>query len=69
MLFTPPLRILRLSNSAVCRFGIDYMIWSDAWATAFGVAAIAFACTIYYTAKAWFGHRERMAQINQGKGP
>jgi len=33
------------------------MIWFDAWATAFGVASIAFACTIYYTAKAWFAYR------------
>jgi len=45
------------------------MIWFDAWATAFGVASIAFACTIYYTAKAWFAYRERMAQIAQGGEP
>jgi hypothetical protein len=39
------------------------------WAVAIAVASIAFAFAIYYTATAWFEHRERMAQIEMGVDP
>ena len=42
---------------------------ADSWATAVTIAAVAFACAIYYTATAWFAHRERMAKIQQGINP
>lgn len=39
------------------------------WAPAAAIASIAFACAIYYTSKAWFTHRERMAKIEKGIDP
>ena len=39
------------------------------WAGAAVLASIAFACAIYYTATAWFTHRERMAKIQMGMNP
>ena len=45
------------------------MTMDQAWAGAATVASIAFACAIYYTAAAWFEHRERMAKIQQGIDP
>jgi hypothetical protein len=36
------------------------------WAPALAIASVAMALTIYYTAKAWFAHRERMARIEKG---
>jgi hypothetical protein len=42
---------------------------AEAWATAAIFASIAFSLAIYYTAKSWFGHRERMAMIQQGINP
>jgi hypothetical protein len=39
------------------------------WATAVAVASVAFALAIYYTATAWFKHRERMAKIEHGIDP
>ncbi len=39
------------------------------WPVATAVAAIAFACAIYYTATEWFAHRERMAKIARGIDP
>jgi hypothetical protein len=39
---------------------------SEAWAGAAVVASIAFSCAIYYTAAAWFAHREQMARIERG---
>jgi len=42
---------------------------TDSWAAAVPMAAIAFACAIYFTATAWFAHRERMAKIQQGIDP
>jgi hypothetical protein len=39
------------------------------WSAAATVAAIALACAIYYTSKAWFTHRERMAKIEKGIDP
>lgn len=41
----------------------------EAWASAAAIAAIAFAISIYYTADAWFTHRERMAKIEKGIDP
>jgi hypothetical protein len=38
----------------------------EAWAGTVAVASIALACAVYYTATAWFEHRERMAKIQQG---
>jgi hypothetical protein len=38
-------------------------------ATAAVAAVIAVGCTIYYTANAWFAHRERMAKIEKGIDP
>jgi hypothetical protein len=45
------------------------MTMDNAWAGAAAVASIALACAIYYTATAWFEHRERMAKIQQGIDP
>jgi hypothetical protein len=42
---------------------------SEAWAGTAAVASIAFAIAIYYTAEAWFTHRERMAKIEKGIDP
>ncbi len=42
---------------------------TDSWAATAAVAVIALACAIYYTATAWFEHRERMAKIEHGKDP
>lgn len=39
------------------------------WAPAAAIASIALACTIYYSLKAWFAHRERMAKIQKGIDP
>jgi hypothetical protein len=39
------------------------------WAGAFAFASLCFACAIYYTATAWFAHRERMAKIEKGIDP
>lgn len=39
------------------------------WSAAFTIASVAFACAIYYTASAWFQHRERMAKIEKGVDP
>lgn len=33
------------------------------------VSVIAVGCTVYYTAAAWFAHRERMAKIQHGLDP
>ena len=41
----------------------------DSWATAVAIASVAFACAIYYTATAWFAHRERMAKMEHGIDP
>jgi hypothetical protein len=41
----------------------------DSWAGALAIASIAFACAVYYTATAWFTHRERMAKIEKGIDP
>jgi hypothetical protein len=38
-------------------------------AAAFAISSIAFALAIYYTATAWFKHRERMAKIERGIDP
>ena len=38
----------------------------EAWAGTVAIASIALACAVYYTATAWFEHRERMARIQQG---
>jgi len=43
-------------------------MWSD-WAGSAAIASIAFACVVYYTATAWFAHRERMAKIEKGIDP
>jgi ribosomal protein L7/L12 len=40
-----------------------------AWASAAAVSVIAVACAVYYTAVAWFAHRERMAKIEHGLDP
>jgi hypothetical protein len=42
---------------------------NENWPVAAAVAAIAFSCAIYYTAAAWFAHRERMAKIQHGIDP
>jgi hypothetical protein len=39
------------------------------WPYAFAVASIALACATYYSLKAWFAHRERMAKIQKGIDP
>ena len=39
------------------------------WPTGLAVCAIAIAMGIYYTATAWFTHRERMAKIQMGIDP
>jgi hypothetical protein len=39
------------------------------WPAAFAASSIAFALAIYYTANAWFKHRERMAKIERGIDP
>jgi ribosomal protein L7/L12 len=39
------------------------------WATAVAIASVAFALAVYYTATAWFKHRERMAEIQHGIAP
>lgn len=39
------------------------------WPAAVAASVIAFALAIYYTATAWFKHRERMAKIEQGIDP
>ena len=39
------------------------------WATAVAVASVAFALAVYYTATAWFKHREQMARIEHGIDP
>jgi hypothetical protein len=41
----------------------------ETWAGAMAISAIAFSCAIYYTAMAWFAHRERMAKIEKGIDP
>lgn len=41
----------------------------DPWAVTAAIASIAFACAIYYTVKALFEHRERMAKIQHGIDP
>ena len=41
----------------------------NAWAGAAATASIALACAVYYTAAAWFTHRERMAKIQHGIDP
>lgn len=38
-------------------------------AAALAISSIAFAFAIYYTASAWFAHRERMAKIERGMDP
>jgi ribosomal protein L7/L12 len=42
---------------------------NDSWATAAAIASVAFALAVYYTASAWFAHRERMAKIAQSIDP
>jgi ribosomal protein L7/L12 len=42
---------------------------NESWAVPAAVAAVAVCCAIYYTATAWFKHRERMAMIEQGLNP
>jgi hypothetical protein len=39
------------------------------WSAAAFFVSIAFALAIYYTATAWFKHRERMAKIEHGMDP
>ena len=39
------------------------------WPYAFAVASLAFAFAIYFSLKAWFAHRERMAKIEKGIDP
>jgi hypothetical protein len=39
------------------------------WASSSVIMSIVVACTIYYTIKAWFTHRERMAKIEKGIDP
>lgn len=39
------------------------------WAGAVCIASVAIGCTVYYTAQAWFAHRERMAKIEKGINP
>ena len=41
----------------------------DSWAGTVAIASVAFALAIYYTATAWFAHRERMAKIKNGIDP
>jgi hypothetical protein len=52
---------------------LEISMAGDSWATAVGmgiaIAAIAIATAFYYTATAWFAHRERMAKIGQGIDP
>ena len=45
------------------------MSGSEAWAPALALGSIAFAFAVYYTAMAWFTHRERMAKIQRGIDP
>jgi ribosomal protein L7/L12 len=45
------------------------MVMNGDWPVAAAVTAIAFALALYYTATAWFKHRERMAMIEQGIDP
>ena len=42
---------------------------TESWAVTAGIASIAFACAVYYTATAWFAHRERMANIQKDIDP
>ena len=42
---------------------------NDNWVTAVAIPSVAFALAIYYTATAWFKHRERMAKIEGGLDP
>lgn len=39
------------------------------WPGAVAIASAVFALAIFYTATAWFKHRERMAKIQQGIDP
>lgn len=39
------------------------------WSGAVAVTSISFACAFYYTAAAWFEHRERMAKLEHGIDP
>jgi hypothetical protein len=39
------------------------------WPAGLAAAAIAFALAVYWTATAWFKHRERMAKIERGIDP
>ena len=39
------------------------------WAPAAVCISISLACAVYYTAKALFRHRERMAKIQKGIDP
>jgi hypothetical protein len=41
----------------------------EAWALTAAIASVALACAVYYTATAWFEHRERMAKIQYGIDP
>jgi hypothetical protein len=42
---------------------------NDSWAGAATIASVALALAIYFTATAWFKHRERMAKIEHGLDP
>jgi ribosomal protein L7/L12 len=41
----------------------------NGWAGAAAIASVALALAIYFTATAWFKHRERMAKIEHGLDP
>ena len=42
---------------------------TETWVGAAGFIALVLGFTVYYTAVAWFEHREKMAKIHQGIDP
>jgi hypothetical protein len=42
---------------------------NEPWALALAIASMALALAFYWTAKAWFRHRERMARLEKGIDP
>ena len=68
----------RVMRSSICTtknsaaeqvYGQREVVMDGNWAAATAIASIALACAIYYTATAWFAHRERMAKIERGIDP
>ncbi len=39
------------------------------WSAAAATMVVVLGVTVYYTANAWFAHRERMAKIEKGIDP